>query len=1481
MSDEDSPPPAAVAGPSVPTFLPSVTLDLLSNMTMKQKSFIIGLRTIDPEIQGQALREIIADEFLPGILFDPEIGRLGGVWHGLRTWLASRGVILPQHSSRRIILTLASGIYEDAEDRTIAMELAQRYVTNQKRGAANPDTEQETHDSPEPSTNIQVTTPNRVAHNIAMRFKDTESKFSGDIGECWQEYVDEYRQVRADYNLTPAQKLQFIHNILSKDAQRFFVDRVKNYATNFEHAVELVDIEYNSAVRQSRVKNYLNSLRVSDFINSDTDAAKALSKVYKAILKMSRQVPLPHRGDEHRVEFLRHALIGQSWARDPLARVATNALTFQQLYGELESAVQLDKESKLASTQERARIRSVDNDVVTPIQIHFAGQGRYRHGNTSNRGKPRATFDPLSLMGCFNCDDPGHRANKCPKPPDYARAAARKIEYLKKKRTPNAVHIVLAFFCSQMDVRNEPEPADNDLDENDVDIFNNIIDTETPAIHVSHVVETDQSNESDDNQIVDIFAVGISPPKYEGCDFIGGCIDSGAQRTVIGTKQAAAYCRLAGVQLTEHQSDSLHFKFGNNTHRGHGSLTVRLPVNSDHYIDVRAHIVNVDIPLLIGLDVLTSLRATIDFADDIVSAKDDSWSIKLRRKLGHLYIVWDDEICFMDTEVRRLHRHFHHPSDAKLMALIERANPDDATTETKTAVAKVRNACNVCQRNAREPSRFRFSLPEDECVFNRIVSMDIMSLDGRHVLHCVDRDTKFGAAAFLSRITAKEIWQTYNNIWAAAYVGHPDVIAADQGTQFTSDEFVALCASSGIRIQPSGVESHNALGSGERYHSYLKQVYTKVCDSQPDVDRKHALRLSVKAFNDTAGPKGLVPTLLVFGILPRMPVNPRDLPEQRVRFKIMKDARDEMTKLTALTRIQRALNCYVPMATDLDIRISDRVLIYRERPKRWEGPYSVIDVRGKMVVTDVDGKHRHFSIDKVRPYQEDTQDAEQQHDHTSPQDMVTPDTTTPPRLTSLNADTPPHDATDPSPSPTNNDPREPATYPIDTEHDLNPIDNSAPTPHDNPSPSLTANHERPNTAQAQAITNWSDDDDEDSNDNDVNNELVTTGALLDDAMTADHNSENNIFVVKIIPPSDPRAKQADFIQAKRKEAEGLMKRKIWKVVKRRDVPLDANVIGARFVLSIKNYQTPNEAAKARYVAQGYNDKEKQFIVHDVNIMRPTSSRLILSTAAVKQFRLFSHDVTQAYCQSKMRLTRSVYLQPKKGDLEIFGLQNDELLELLLPLYGLCDAGDYWGITLDIHITDDLKMKPIKSDSAVYTWTQNGKISGLTGTYVDDCLNAGDEAFQAHTELTLKHFESKPRTWDDFDFYGTQVNTTVDNVLTLSQPYYTRHLKATALDADFSTFRRDRALLTWLTHTRPDLSCIASRAAQVSEKTFSTAKIKELNKGVRLAKSKSNTMLKYRKLHEDSIHIRVYSDAAFAINDDLSSQLGYIILLVDK
>lgn len=55
--------------------------------------------------------------------------------------------------------------------------------------------------------------------------------------------------------------------------------------------------------------------------------------------------------------------------------------------------------------------------------------------------------------------------------------------------------------------------------------------------------------------------------------------------------------------------------------------------------------------------------------------------------------------------------------------------------------------------------------------------------------------------------------------------------------------------------------------------------------------------LSVKSTNNTACPSGLVPSLHVFGVMPRLPAPPAAIPDHTERMKAAFSAREEMVDI--------------------------------------------------------------------------------------------------------------------------------------------------------------------------------------------------------------------------------------------------------------------------------------------------------------------------------------------------------------------------------------------------------------------------------------------------------------------------------------------------------------------------------------------------------------------------------------------------------
>ena len=244
----------------------------------------------------------------------------------------------------------------------------------------------------------------------------------------------------------------------------------------------------------------------------------------------------------------------------------------------------------------------------------------------------------------------------------------------------------------------------------------------------------------------------------------------------------------------------------------------------------------------------------------------------LRKKNAHIYSEWDktESIHYAAETLRKLHHQFMHPSTGKLLNLLRRASHEKLCKNTKAILEDIRNACHVCEIYSSKPVTFKVRMP-NEILFNREVRLDLMFLKGKPVLHVVDRDTNFSAARFLPSQSSEAIWNTFLYCWVTVYTGYPLNMLTDKGTAFCkSEHWQNRCQDAETTLRHTGVESHNSLGSGETYHALLRRIYNKVSMSNPNFTAPLCLSPAVKAINDTAGPGGLVPSLLLFGTLPRL-----------------------------------------------------------------------------------------------------------------------------------------------------------------------------------------------------------------------------------------------------------------------------------------------------------------------------------------------------------------------------------------------------------------------------------------------------------------------------------------------------------------------------------------------------------------------------------------------------------------------------------
>jgi hypothetical protein len=145
------------------------------------------------------------------------------------------------------------------------------------------------------------------------------------------------------------------------------------------------------------------------------------------------------------------------------------------------------------------------------------------------------------------------------------------------------------------------------------------------------------------------------------------------------------------------------------------------------------------------------------------------------------------------------------------------------------------------------------------------------------------------------------------------------------------------------------MEAHNSVDLVERYHGPLRLIYQIITEELPDLDRDAALQMAFKALNDSAGPDGLIPTLLVSRMIET------DAPPASItqRAAAMQKAMEEVKKLRAKRQINDALHMRNGPKVDAvhDFPLNSEVLVWREGQTNklvsWNGPYVLLRTNGE------------------------------------------------------------------------------------------------------------------------------------------------------------------------------------------------------------------------------------------------------------------------------------------------------------------------------------------------------------------------------------------------------------------------------------------------------------------------------------------------------------------------------------------------------
>ena len=256
---------------------------------------------------------------------------------------------------------------------------------------------------------------------------------------------------------------------------------------------------------------------------------------------------------------------------------------------------------------------------------------------------------------------------------------------------------------------------------------------------------------------------------------------------------------------------------------------------------------------------------------------------------------------------------------------------------------------------------------------------------------------------------------------------------------------------------------------------------------------------------------------------------------------------------------------------------------------------------------------------------------------------------------------------------------------------------------------------------------------------------------------------------------------------------------------------------------------------------------------------------------------------QAYIQSVYKMVRRIFLRPVKELRDAMRLPAGAFLEVILPLYGVKEAGDYWDITFQDHHIDELGMETSVGDhNLLYKIAQEAfNHLGLCGLVTDDFVQGGNHDFTELTLATERKFESKPRVYNEFNFARINIMKNANGFI-MQQTDYIDKFSATKLrfPCTISEFRSLCGQLYWINHTRPDILFPVAYLSQVIEESLCEHDVKLTNNVFKHFTERRNTTLRFVPLDLKIMHIVVYTDSSFANNKDCSSQIGFIFFLND-
>ena len=261
--------------------------------------------------------------------------------------------------------------------------------------------------------------------------------------------------------------------------------------------------------------------------------------------------------------------------------------------------------------------------------------------------------------------------------------------------------------------------------------------------------------------------------------------------------------------------------------------------------------------------------------------------------------------------------------------------------------------------------------------------------------------------------------------------------------------------------------------------------------------------------------------------------------------------------------------------------------------------------------------------------------------------------------------------------------------------------------------------------------------------------------------------------------------------------------------------------------------------------------------------------------------------------------RNVFLEPIAEIKHRFNLTDQQILKLVGSAYGLRTAPRNWyqRVKRDL-LGQGWKMHSL--DNCVFLLYDRNELIGLCGVYVDDFLIAGrdnDPRWQEAKRKLINLYSWGKWEKRIFHLCGVRYRQFKDFSISMDQEEYTMSLNEAnfQLPPDLKKQEIHRKLdgkglkclraingsLQWLvTNSRPDLAArVSLSASATSNPTYGD--LQSANKLIRQAQRYKEIPINIPSIPIDRLTMGTFTDAAWAVRPDGSSQGGYLLFFADK